>query len=179
MNEQDLIRRVQAGDIGAFRELFDHFQPIVFRRILFQTRDTDVAHDIVQETFVRIWERRGTLRPDLRFLALALRIGGNLALDAARHRQMRERVRDRIPPPALSEGDDPGEALKLSALQEKLRAVLNEELPERCRTIFLLSRFERLSNREIAAFLGLSEKTVENQITNALKVLRKKLAGFL
>jgi RNA polymerase sigma-70 factor (ECF subfamily) len=179
VDEQDLIRRVQGGDFEAFRGLFDHFQPIVFRRILFQTRDADMAHDIVQETFVRIWERRAALRPELSFLALALRIGGNLVLDAARHRQMRDRLKDRIPPPALSEGDDPGEAMKLSALQEKLRWVLNEDLGERCRTIFLLSRFERLTHREIAEVLGIREKTVENQITHALKVLRQKLAGFL
>jgi RNA polymerase sigma-70 factor (ECF subfamily) len=134
-----------------------------------------MAHDIVQETFVRIWETRERLRPDLSFLALALRISGNLMLDAMRHRQMRERLRGQIPGPALSEGDDPEQAARLSALQEELGRVLNHELGERCRTIFLLSRFERMSNREIAGTLGISEKTVENQISHAMKVLRRRL----
>jgi RNA polymerase sigma-70 factor (ECF subfamily) len=179
VNEQDLIRRAKEGDFAAFRELFDRFQPIVFRRILFQYRDEDAAHDIVQETFVRIWERRGTLKPHLSFLSLAFRISENLLRDSARHRQMRERVRDRVPPPAPSEGDDPAEALNLSTLQEKLRVTLNKDVPERCRTIFILSRFEKLSNREIAGLLGLREKTVENQISHALSILRKKLSDYL
>jgi RNA polymerase sigma-70 factor (ECF subfamily) len=177
VDERDLIRRVRASDVEAFRELFTRYQPVVFRYALFRTHDADTAHDIVQETFVRIWETRERLRPDLSFLALALRISGNLVLDAVRHRQMRERLRDRIPRPALSERDDPEEAARLSALQEQLRRVLNDELGEKCRTVFLLSRFERMSNREIAGMLRIRKKTVENQISHALKVLRKRLEG--
>jgi RNA polymerase sigma-70 factor (ECF subfamily) len=177
-SEQELLRQVRRSDTEAFRELFRRFQPVVFRRALYQMRDADAAHDIVQETFVRIWKIRGDLKPDLSFLALALRISENLIRDAARHRQTRERLRDRVPQGELSEGDDPEEALKLSALQEKVREVLNEQMGERCRTIFLLSRFERMSNREIADMLKIREKSVENQISRALKILRKNLAGY-
>lgn len=178
-DEQDLIRRVGQSDFEAFRELFNRHQPMVFRRALYLTRDADLSHDVVQETFARIWEIRHKLRKELSFLALAFRISRNLVLDSARHRKIEERSRDRIPKPARSEGDDPAEAVELSGLQESLRKVLNEDLGERCRTIFLLSRFERMSTREIAALLGIREKTVENQIATALKVLRRKLAPFL
>jgi RNA polymerase sigma-70 factor (ECF subfamily) len=178
-NEQDLIRRVSESDFDAFRELFNRYQPVVFRRTLYLMRDADLAHDVVQEAFVRIWETRHRLRKELSFLALAFRISRNLVLDAARHRKIEERFRDHIPQPARSERDDPVEAVELSGLQEKLRRALNEDLGERCRTIFLLSRFERMSAREIAALLGIREKTVENQIAHALKVLRKKLAAHL
>ncbi len=178
-NEQDLIRRVRDSDFGAFRELFTRYQPIIFRKSLFMTRDADLSHDIVQEVFVRIWENRRKLKKELSFLALAVRISRNLVVDAARHRRIQERFRDRVPRPARSEGDDPEDAVELSELQEKLRKALNDDLGERCRTIFLLSRFERMSTREIAVILGISEKTVENQIAHALKVLRRKLAGFL
>jgi RNA polymerase sigma-70 factor (family 1) len=177
VDDRDLIRKVRESDTEAFRELFSRYQPVVFRHSLFRAHDVDLAHDIVQETFVRIWETRGRLRPDLSFLALALRIAGNLLLDAVRHRQMRERLRDQIPHPAPSEGDDPEEIARLSALQDQLRRILNDELGERCRTIFLLSRFERLSNGEIARILGIRVKTVENQISHALRVLRRRLEG--
>ncbi len=178
-NEQDLIRRVGESDFEAFRELFNRYQPVVFRRALYMVRDADLAHDIVQETFVRIWETRHRLRKELSFLALAFLICRNLVLDAARHRKVEERFRDRVPQPASSEGDDPAEAAELSGLQEKLRKALNDHLGERCRTVFLLSRFERMSTREIAVLLGIREKTVENQIAHALKVLKKKLAAHL
>lgn len=178
-NEQDLIRRVSESDVDAFRQLFNRYQPILFRKNLFLTRDVDLSRDIVQEAFVRIWENRRKLRKELSFLALAIRISRNLIVDTARHRKIQERLRDLIPRPVLSEGDDPEEATNLSVLQEKLRKVLNDDLGERCRTVFLLSRFERMSAREIAVVLGISEKTVENQIAHALKVLRKKLADFM
>jgi len=67
---------------------------------------------------------------------------------------------------------------ELSELEVKINAALNE-LPEQCRTIFQLSRFEELKYREIADELGLSVKTVENQMGKALKLMRIKLADFL
>ena len=170
-----LLERVRDSDVEAFRMLFDRYQPIVFRQLLFQTREAELAHDIVQETFLRIWERRSTLNPQLSFLAYTFRISGNLVRDAIRRRKTRERLDSTLPPPSLSEGDDPAEALQLVILEEKLIAIINEELPEKCRRIFLLSRFEGKSNREIADLLGLSVRTVEHQINHALKVIRKEL----
>ena len=159
--------------------LFDRYQPIIFRQALFRTRDTDLSHDVVQETFLRIWEHRSTLKPHLSFLAYALRISENLVRDTFRRRKTRQRLDGDIPLPAVSVGDDPGEALQLTMLQEKLSAVINESLPERCRMVFTLSRFEGKSNQEIADLLRISVKTVENQIGNALKVMRKKMRGYL
>jgi RNA polymerase sigma-70 factor (ECF subfamily) len=173
--DSQLLERVRDSDAEAFRVLFERFQPIVFRQALFQTRQADVSHDIVQETFVRIWEHRAKLKPHLSFLAYALRISGNLVRDAARRRATRERLQGAVPPPSLSEGDDPAEALQLGLLEERLLAVINGDLAEKCRRIFVLSRLEGKSNREIADLLGLSVRTVEHQINHALKVVRRRL----
>ncbi len=169
------MEKLKDSDVEAFRVLFDRYQPIIFRQALFHTRQADVSHDIVQETFVRIWEHRGTLRPHQSFLALALKVSGNLVRDMVKHKKVRERLESEVPRPALSEGDDPHEALQLSMLEDVLAAVINEELGERCRTVFLLSRFEGKTTREIAELLDISPKTVENQINHALKVLRRRL----
>ena len=74
--------------------------------------------------------------------------------------------------------DTAAKSIQLKELENKLRSALND-LPEQCRTIFQLSRFEELRYREIADRLGLSVKTVENQMGKALKILRTKLADFL
>jgi RNA polymerase sigma-70 factor (ECF subfamily) len=68
--------------------------------------------------------------------------------------------------------------MQVKELESKIRSALND-LPEQCRTIFQLSRFEELRYREIADRLGLSVKTVENQMGKALKIMRIKLADFL
>lgn len=173
--DPELLKRVKASDADAFRALFERYQPIVFRQVMFQLGESDAAHDVVQETFVRVWDRRQSLRPELSFLAYLLRISTNLVRDAARHRAVRERTAPFIPSPELSEGDDPEEALTRVMLEERIARVVSLSLPDRCREIFLLSRFEGKSHREIATLLGVTEKTVENQVTRALRVLRRKL----
>jgi RNA polymerase sigma-70 factor (ECF subfamily) len=77
-----------------------------------------------------------------------------------------------------NENDAACKKLSLKELEGKLHTALNE-LPEQCRTIFQLSRFEELRYREIAERLGISVKTVENQMGKALKILRTKLVEFL
>jgi RNA polymerase sigma-70 factor (ECF subfamily) len=96
-----------------------------------------------------------------------------------RQRTTRARLKGNIPLPALSEGDNPEEALQAADLQKKLISIINDDLPEKCRTIFLLSRYEKKSHREIADLLGLSLRTVEHQINHALKVVRRRLKGYI
>ncbi len=178
-SDEPLMERVRNSDTEAFRILFERYQPIVFREALFRTRQIDASHDIVQETFLRVWEHRSSLRPRLSFLALLLRISGNLVRDLARRQRTRERLRGRIPLPATSEGDNPEEALSLSRLQARLTTIINDHLPDRCRTVFLLSRFERMTNGEIARLLGISVRTVEHQVNLALKVMKRELTGHV
>jgi RNA polymerase sigma-70 factor (ECF subfamily) len=101
------------------------------------------------------------------------RISRNLVLDAAKYREVRRKLENEIPHATSSE-DNPDSATEVRMLEEKL-AKLVSNLPARCREIFLLSRMEGMSNAEISKQLDLSEKTVENQITRALKILRRHL----
>jgi RNA polymerase sigma-70 factor (ECF subfamily) len=174
VTDAQLLEQVKGSDVEAFRRLFERYQPILFRQVFFQTSETDQAHDIVQQTFISVWEHRRSIRPHLSFLAYILRISRNLIYDAVKHQKIRDRIDVTLPPPAKSELDDPAEALHLAVLQEKITSIINN-LPRKCREIFLLSRFEGKTNQEIADSLQLSVRTVEHQISNALKVLRKHL----
>lgn len=172
--DNQLLEQVKDSDVEAFRLLFERYQPILFRQVLFQTNEIDQAHDIVQQTFISIWEHRGSIKPHLSFLAYILRVSRNLLYDAVKHQKIRDRIDVTLPPPAKSELDDPAEALHLTMLQERITTIIND-LPQKCREIFLLSRFEGKTNQEIADSLQLSVRTVEHQISKALKVMRKRL----
>ena len=178
-NDEQLIERLRLSDEDAFQLLFEKYQPILFRFVLQNLRDTELAHDIVQETFLRVWNTRTSLQPTLSFLAFLFRICRNLVRDQAKHRAVRIKFQTELHDGSPSVGDNPEEFLRLKILEEKLSEVITTKLPAKCQEIFLLSRIEGMSNKEISTYLGLSIKTVENQITRALKILRKHLWMYL
>jgi RNA polymerase sigma-70 factor (ECF subfamily) len=178
-SEKDLLARVQESDVGAFELLFHTHQPILFRHIWYKAQDADLAQEIVQETFIRVWEHRATLKPARSFLAYLVTIGMNALKDHWRHEDVRVKYRNDIPRPFLSEHDHPEESLSVKLLEERIMEVVNEHLPDRCRAIFILSRIDGKANADIARLLHISEKTVKNQLHHALKVLRRRLSEYL
>lgn len=178
-SDDQLIKQLRDSGEAAFRLLFEKYQPIVFRNVFYSLGDRDTAHDIVQETFLRLWNNRAWLQPHLPLLAYLFRISRNLVRDHAKHRAVRVKSAENIPRASPSIGEDPEESLQLSMLEEKIDQTVRTKLPTKCREIFLLSRMEGMSNVEISVHLGISVKTVENQITRALKILRRNLAGYV
>jgi len=177
--DASLIERIRVSDQEAFRLLFEKYQPTLFRSVLYSLRDADSAHDVVQETFVRVWDRRASLRPELPLLAYLFRISRNLVRDYAKHHEVRRRLESSIHDALQPARRDPEESLQLSILEERLAEVVTTKLPTKCQEVFLLSRMEGMSNAEISERLGISTKTVENQITRALKILRRQLHRYI
>ena len=177
--ENDLLLKVKNSDKKAFQNLFSNYHDTLFRFVAYRVRDSDLAEDITQETFLRVWKKRSSLIPKKSFFSLIARIATNLCYDHFRHVEVRNRHEDRIPQYGKSHYDDPESVNQANMLQEKINDIVNQDLPDKCRTIFVLSRMEGYSNPEIADILGLSIRTVENQIYRALKVLKEKLKNYL
>jgi RNA polymerase sigma-70 factor (ECF subfamily) len=181
MKETDsrLIERLRASDHEAFRLLFERYQPVLFRSVLYSLQDADTAHDIVQETFVRVWKHRASLQPNLPLLAYLFRISRNLVRDYAKHYTVRRRLEADVLDTLQPTEYDPEKSLHSSMLEEKVADIVRTKLPGKCREVFLLRRMEEMSVAEISERLGISTKTVENQITRALKVLRRHLHPYV
>lgn len=170
---------IRAGDEHAFRQLFDGlYGPLLgFARSL--TRDEAVAEDLVQEAFVRLWDRRERLDEEIPLRAWLFRTVRNLALNSRRDTTTRARLLDdpvatesaAAPRPAAA----PDAATEGSELQERVSALVTE-LPPRQREALLLSRVEGLSHAEVAAAMGCAPRTVNNHLVAALGTLRKRLA---
>lgn len=167
-------------DEQAFMEtLFKSFFPLVCKTIYRLVLDTATAEDLAQEVFIRIWNRRSALQ-DVYFKAYLHRAAINMALDhldkhkrQGKHLSIEENV---IQLPASSGSAESSHHLKQTSahIQQAI-----DRLPEKCREIFILSRFEEMTYREIAATLNISVKTVENQMITALKKLRVSLQDYL
>jgi RNA polymerase sigma-70 factor (ECF subfamily) len=136
-------------------------------------RDSHLAEEIVQEIFAKFYIRAQRIRITTSLESYLYRSVYNESINYQKHQRAKANYRKFIlhRQELAARPLDSGDYLELEA---KLQLAL-EELPEQCRTIFQLSRFEELKYREIAERLGVSIKTVENQLSKALRVMRKRL----
>ncbi len=137
------------------------------------------AEDIVQKLFVKLWERDEDLYSIPGSLSAYLyRAVHNESLNYLKHQKVKASYQLHVAYSMKNETEQPAKKIFASELEQKIQEALNQ-LPEQCRTIFQMSRFDELKYREIADKLGISIKTVENHMGKALKLLRIKLAEFL
>lgn len=173
--EQQVLERLRQGDTAALRRLFDRYYPRLLSAVYAYIPDEETCKDLAQDVFVELWNKRETLDIHTSLGAYLRRAAVNRALN---HIKVNRRT-------VLDESADRHDAADTSAQdirhkneQERLETVLHaaiERLPEKCRLVFSLSRFEHLSHREIAEQLGISVKTIENQITKAMRLLREAM----
>jgi len=181
MNKQEyqLLKDLKNSNEFALKKLFFNYHDTLFRFICYRISDADIAEDFVQETFIRVWKNRTLINPKKSFFSYIAKISTNLCLDHFRHIQVRKKHQKNIPKFGESHFYNPETEINFSILQQKIKKIANEKLPEKCREIFILSRIENKTNTEIALFLNLSKRTVENQLYRALKILKTNLKEFL
>jgi len=177
--------RLEAGDLRAFEMLYNkqykslcHFA----QRFVF---DLDTARGIVQEVFVHIWEKKASIPDKISLETYLYTSVRNKCLDYLKHLKIKreyEKMRIR----EIREFDNttnnaidfPLDGLITTELDEAIKTSI-ENLPEKCREVFELSRLDGLKYREIAEELNISVKTVETQMSRAINALKKELSGFL
>lgn len=168
-------------DLNNFESLFKQYQPVLLPFAHRYVRSMEDAREIVQDVFVSVWKNRENLRTDGNLKSYLFTATKNKCLNFIQKRKLDTQSLDATPYAenqlALGQVADNIEA-KLEA-SELMESILKEiaTLPTKCREIFLLSREEGLSYKEIAERKQISVKTVENQIGIALKRLRQKVYG--
>ena len=174
--EQELLEGVKNSDKTAFKKIYYKHQPILFRYVVYRVQNREIAEDITQETFVRIWNNRSRLDPSKSFFSLIAKVSNNLCYDHFRHQKVKIQHQNKLPEMYKK---NPETEHELSELKEAIWNAVNEHLPDKCREIFLLSRNEKKTNQEVSELLNLSKRTVENQLYRALKILRKILKNYM
>lgn len=173
------LSRVRLGDPRVLEELLaEHWAPLLtYAQTLLTEVGASGADDIVQEAFVRLWEKRDQWETTDRPAAILCRIVRNLALNERRNQRNRlsllggkRQLRPHTPATPLD--------LAGAAELEDAIAVAVEALSTRQREVFKLSRFHGLSYTEIASVLDVAPQTVANHMSAALSALRRQLAPF-
>lgn len=177
-SEQVWLAGLRKGDESALRKIFDKHYPLLVGDVYQYIADEDTCKDLAQEVLVELWRKRETLEIHTSLRAYLRRAAVNRALNYIKSN--RRTVLDE-PDQWTETADSSAQDIQIKNRQETMEAVLRqaiEQLPEKCRLVFSLSRFENRSHREISEALGISVKTIENQITKAMKLLRAALANY-
>ncbi|MGE0554459.1 MAG: RNA polymerase sigma factor [Gemmatimonadales bacterium] len=174
--DHELLQRIRQADERGLDLLIERYWSALHSFLDHILDDPDLADDLAQETFVRLWARRESWGLEGSLRGLLYQIGRRLAFDAGKRRRRRMAWLDRLRlQPGVATPEDHLDGSELDAAVRQAVA----DLPERRRIAFLMARWEGRSHREIATAMGISVQTVSNQLTSALAELRTRLGPFL
>lgn len=178
MDHSDLkphVINLKNSDKTAFRIVFTALQQNIYNFLLFKTNDKALAEDLLQDTFIKLWENRKKLKEDESLRAWLYKVAGNLYLNHLRHAGVMKKHQDEVlTKSTITDIQHPHFVLEEQEFQERLINAIGS-LPERVKEVFLMSRTEALTNKEISERLGISIKTIESQLGKALKILCKSM----
>jgi RNA polymerase sigma-70 factor (ECF subfamily) len=187
MTDFELIREILAGNVSLFRQLLERHQTQVFRTCLGFVHRKEDADDLTQEVFIQAYQSLHSFKGDAEFSTWLYRIAVNRSLNYVRDQQKRS-IFDRLESffvgeksdrslPVPSTDPNPEQQLLLNEEQQMITKLLNK-LPEKQRVAFVLSKYDDMSQREIAAVLQTTEGAVEALLQRAKKTLRKELSAI-
>ncbi|NSL88860.1 RNA polymerase sigma-70 factor [Chitinophaga sp. Mgbs1] len=168
----EVLRGLQARDRAVFARVYEHFYPVLFATACKYLKDRAQAEEVIQDVFLKLWEKDFRLEHAAALKSYLFRAVINQSLNSLQRNRMTEDHHSALQ--YLQEESYLCTFIEEQELRERIHYAV-EKLPEQCRRIFKLSRYEGFKNNEIAHQLDLSVKTVENQMTIALKQLRAAL----
>ena len=169
--EENLLVLLKVGDVPAFEELYNRYWSKLYSAAYNRVRSREVAEEIVQDFFTSVWTNKAKLEIKGSFTAYTYTAIRNLIF---KYFQKQYHARQYENSQALHSAGSDDSTEQLIYLNDLKRALDRQvaDLPPKCQGVFNLSRREFKSNKEIASLLEISEKTVENHMTKALKILR-------
>jgi RNA polymerase sigma-70 factor (ECF subfamily) len=171
-NEDALRLQLVQGNEEAFTRIVHYYYPRLLPFAMKITKTKHTAEEMVQEAFLRLWEKRKDMQRIDHLGPWLFRVTGNLSFTWLKRAAMEGRILQKIVP--IETGNPVEEYLDLRQSTEQLKAAVRQ-LPEQQRKIFQLSKERGLSNQEIAELLGLSVNTVKNHLSRALQSLRENM----
>jgi RNA polymerase sigma-70 factor (ECF subfamily) len=183
-NEQQLFERLKNSDEAAFRVIYNNYSSKLYYFVFEFIPLKDVAENIVQDTFVTLWNRRKELKDNTNLASYLFTGAKNNALYRLRDKKYRQKLfSDAIDVSELNLNVDALATADTSAfafqeIEQIIQRTLSS-LPPQCRKVFELSRFREMKNKEIAEELNISVRTVEGHISKGIKAFKIALKDYL
>ena len=173
-NEKNLLQNLKNGDSKAFDEIFRTHYQVLCRFSMKIVKEKENAEEIVQDLFFHLWEKRSTLSINISLKSYLFRSVYNNSVRLTKFTNLHDIIDEK----QNSVNEEFTDLLEQTEIETKIYKTI-DELPEQCRKIFNMSRFEELKYREIAEKLNISIKTVETQMSRALKYLTTNLKHLI
>jgi len=180
---KEIVQKILSGDVPSFESVYRYYYPRLNYFAKQYLLDAEASKNVVQDVFTELWDKRNTLQNDTNLNAWLFTVTKNKSLKAISQLKSRQHYDNYIKSRQLeinykSLSDFDTSNFMFEELHTLIESAL-EKLPPACRKVFEMSRFEDRKNREIAEKLNLSIKTVEAQISKALRSLKTDLKDFL
>ncbi|WP_316794678.1 RNA polymerase sigma-70 factor [Pedobacter frigoris] len=170
-NEQDILVKLKEGDESAFGKFYAHYSEMIYGRLLRLLKDQDMADEIIQDLFLKIWEKRQQINPSQSLKSYLYTIAENLVYDhfrkVARDRKLQERFRQ-VTTELYSHTEE-------DLLNKENKEIIDQaiaSLPPQRRKAFVLCKVEGKSYEEAARLMGVSSSTVSNHLVKATSAIR-------
>lgn len=170
-DNHELIYRVSKGDADAFSKVYELYKDKVFAFAYTLTKSRETAEEVVQDVFLKLWERREQVRIEYSFAAYVKKVTYHQVIDFFRRAKKDQSLQEKLIR-QMKEIRNSGEEFVLGRELDKVYKQAIEQLPPQQKKAFLLSREEDLSYEEIAQRLGISRNTVRNHLADAMKSIR-------
>ena len=176
-SEKKILKKIKEGDIKQFEVLFKDYYEKLCRFAMVYVKNHEQSEEVIQDTFYNIWKNRNTLNITTSLKAYLYTAVRNNCLQELRKRSLDIKYENYYKSHYVNESINPADELNAKELSGVINTTLNS-MPERCREIFKMSRYEGLKYHEIADKLSISIKTVEANMGKALKQFRVSLKDY-
>ncbi len=177
-DDEQLLQLLQTDEAKAIEIIFKTYHSTLCISAYRLLKSKDAAKDVVQEVFMRFWKKRETIKINTSLKAYLRRAVVNTALNhLQKNRRHPTDDLDKLPE-ISSNKNSAQDNLQAAELKSDIQNAI-ATLPKKCRMVFMLSRYEQMTYKQIAESLQISVNTVENHISKALKIMKGELKGYL
>ena len=175
INEKRLSTELKNGSFQAFERLYNMYSGKLYNFIMrISSGNQYMAEEVVQSAFIRVWEVRERVEPESSFISFLCTIAKNLLMNMYQRQTVEYVYNEYLKNTGVDRDSQTEESIDLRFLNEYIDS-LAEELPAQRKKIFILSKRQNYTNKEIAEMMGISESTVATQLSLAVKFMREQL----
>lgn len=173
LNDVQLIKLLFNGNEKALNEVYRRYKPRLLAHILFRTRDLEISKDLLQESFIKIWEIKNDIEAPTSLISFLTTMVNRMILDHYKSAKVRNKHLEHITHDCWSI-DNSDHLIRNKEQSEKIKKAINN-LPKTMRAVFVMCRIKKMTRQQISKQINMPENSIKSNVQRAIARLRKEL----